>query len=136
MDDSITSNDVLLRFDEPTTTRAVVLEDDGRVAYAYLLDHEEVVGDVWLYNVAEPPDLVDWNDASQMPFLNPKSFCKAESGFRLTQQSAVECAWFPKGVMVSINGVLIARLEVGAKPGWSRLATRSGPLAKPLESKA
>jgi hypothetical protein len=134
VDDSKTSNDVLLRFDESGTDRAVVLEDDGRVAYAYLLDHENVVSDVWLYNVADTPNVVDWNDESQMPFLNPQSFCKTETAPRLTQRASIECIWFDEGVEVVVNGVLVARLKPGAKPGWSRLALRPGPLAKPLES--
>ena len=134
MDDSKTSDEVLQRFDEAGTGRAVVLEDDGRVAYAYLLDHEKVVCDVWLYNVAAAPNAVDWNDESQMPFLNPQKFCKVEVVPRLAQQSSVECVWCEEGVEVIIDGVLMARLEPGAKPGWSRLALRPGPLAKPLES--
>jgi len=136
VDDSRMSNEVLLRFDDAGSGRALILEDDGRVAYAYLLDNEKLVGDVWLYNVIEAPITVNWDDESQMPFLNPRQFCRSESIPRLQQQSIVECAWFDKGVEVTIDGTLIARLESGAKPGWSRLARQPGPLAKPLGSNA
>jgi hypothetical protein len=44
--------------DEPGGDRQVVLEDDGRVAYAYLLERDAIVADVWLYNIGEDP--VDW----------------------------------------------------------------------------
>ena len=136
MGDSRTSSGVLLRFDEPSASRSVVLEDDGRVAYAYLLDEEAIVGDVWLYNVAETPDSVDWKDQSKMPFLNPRSLCKSEDVPRLDPNSSIFCRWSKSGVEIAIDGVLMARLKHGAKPGWSRLALRAGPLAKPLESGA
>jgi hypothetical protein len=55
----------------------VVLEDDGRVAYAYLKDHGAIVADVWLYNVAEAPDQNHWRDKSNLPFLNPGKYCTA-----------------------------------------------------------
>lgn len=132
MDDLKTNDDVLLRYNEPGTGRAVVLDDDGRVAYAYLLDREAVVSDVWLYNVTDTPNVVDWNDESQMPFLNPQNLCKAEAVPRLSRQSPVNCIWTKEGVDVVINDVLMARLKPGAKPGWSRLARLPGPLANPL----
>ncbi|MDI1432822.1 hypothetical protein [Polyangium sorediatum] len=135
MDDSTKSNEVLLRFDHPDGSLAVVLDDDNRVAYAYLLEDEEVVGDVWLYNVMEAPDTVNWEDSSPMPFLNPRDYCKSEKVRRLTPQSAVQCAWFDAGVEVSIDGIRWARIERGSKPGWSRLAAQPGPLAIPLEAR-
>jgi hypothetical protein len=131
--DSKADEGVLLRFDEAGTGRALILQDDGRVAYAYLLVREELVGDVWLYNVAPAPEDADWKDPSKLPFLNPRSFCRAETMPRLDQKDDVKCVWLEAGVEVNLNGVRIARLEVGAKPGWSRLALRPGPLAKPLE---
>lgn len=135
MGDSTTTRDeVVLRFDDPRSSRAVVLEDDGRVAYAYLLEDQRIVSDVWLYNVANAPISVDWTDRSAMPFLNPRDLCRAESFERLTPHAAVECRWSADAVEVLIKGVLMARLERGAKPGWSRLASKRGPLAIPLES--
>ncbi|HEU4408221.1 MAG TPA: hypothetical protein VFS43_23365 [Polyangiaceae bacterium] len=132
MADSRVPSDLLLRFDAPDGRRAVVLEDDGRVAYAYLLQEESVVGDVWLYNVAEAPTAVDWKDRSAMPFLNPKKFCAQANVPRLSETSKVECRWRESGVDVSVNGLLIARIDRGSKPGWSRGAGLAGPLAKPL----
>jgi hypothetical protein len=133
--DSKTSDEVLLRFDDSGTGRAVVLEDDGRVAYAYLLDREDVVSDVWLYNVSATPKVVNWDDLSQAPFLNPQQFCKPETAPRLDKHSTIECVWSDDGVEVTINGTMMARLEAGTKPGWSRLASCPGPLARPLNSK-
>ncbi|MEL6732644.1 MAG: hypothetical protein AAFP83_16055, partial [Bacteroidota bacterium] len=35
---------------EKNPAYAVVIEDDQKVAYAYLLHQGKIVGDVWLYN--------------------------------------------------------------------------------------
>lgn len=127
------SDDLALRFDAPEGGRAVVLEDDGRVAYAYLLDDEKIVADVWLYNVAPTPDEPEWRNPSRMPFLNPLGFC-APHAFRLSRQTSVECRWLGDGtVEVVFDRVLFARLRHGSKPGWSRFAAQPGPLAKPLD---
>jgi hypothetical protein len=105
VDDSVISEGFLLRIDDAESDRAIVLEDDGRVAYAYLIIEGQMVGDVWLYNVSPAPDVVDWKDASKIAV----------------------------GAEVRIGGILMARLEIGSKPGWSRLALCAGPLARPLE---
>jgi hypothetical protein len=132
VEDSTRNDDTILRFNAPGSNLAVVLEDDGKVAYAYLLEDEAVVSDVWLYNVAEAPALVDWNDPDGPPFLNPREFCRDEQIPRLGQSSAVRCTWLDRSVEIVIDGVLVARLQPGTKPGWSRLAARPGPLAQPL----
>jgi hypothetical protein len=123
---------VVLRAAAPDGRRALVIEDDGRVAYAYLLDEDAVVGDVWLYNVADTPEQVDWRDQEAMPFLNPRRYCRKETVDRLREDSIVVCEWSSQGVSVTVDGVRLARLEHGAKPGWSRFAALSGPLAKVL----
>lgn len=126
------TSEVLLRFDEPDGNRSVVLEDDGRVAYAYLLEGDSVAGDVWLYNVGEDPDAVDWRDRSAMPFRNPARYCTGETLPRLRADSEIDCSWSDQGVTVSIDGSVWARLKKGSKPGWSRAARLDGPLARPL----
>jgi hypothetical protein len=88
---------------------------------------------VWLYNVGSSPETVDWSDPSNMPFPNPSAFCKDETIPRLTEDSIVECAWSDSGVEISVNGLLLARLEPGSKPGYSRLALRSNAVAKRLQ---
>jgi len=132
VEDSRRNDGALLRFDAPDANVAVVLEDDGKVAYAYLLESETVTADVWLYNVAETPHAVDWQDQAGMPFLNPREFCKDEQVPRLREDAKVNCKWLERGVEVSIDDVLVARLKHGSKPGWSKLAARPGPLANPL----
>jgi hypothetical protein len=132
--DSTTNEGVILRFAEPGGSRSVVLEDDGAVAYAYLLEQGDVVADVWLYNVANAPETVDWKDRTAMPFLNPRRYCKQHHVVpRLSEDSIVTCKWSLRGVDVLIEGDRIACLEQGAKPGWSRFAALAGPLARPLD---
>jgi len=136
VDASTTSEGFLLRIDDADSGRAVVLDDDGRVAYAYLISNEKTVGDVWLYNVAETPETVDWKDSSQMPFLNPRKYCRDEAAPRLHSRANVDCTFVEMGVEVRIDGILMARLETGSKPGWSRLALCAGPLARPLREQS
>lgn len=112
---------------------SVVIEDDDRVAYAYLKQLGEIVADVWLYNVIAPPDENTWTDKAQMPFLNPKKYCTQEEFRRITPDVHVTCTLLSEHVEVRVEGQLLARLRPGIKPGWSRLARISGPLAKPLD---
>lgn len=111
----------------------MVLEDDHRVAYAYLLDGERIVADVWLYNVSPSPESEEWSDRSRLPFLNPKPFCLAgETLPRLSIDSEVTCLREGKYVDVKLGDEHVARFKSGVRPGWSKLAAKAGPLALPL----
>ena len=123
---------VVYRFDAPDRDRFVVLEDDGRTAYAYLLAKGDVVSSVWLYNVVDAPILVDWGLDAKLPLLNPRAYCNPAASVRIRSTSQVECTWFASGVEIAIDGLLWACLKQGAAPGWSRGAALAGPLAKPL----
>ena len=117
----------------PDSGMSVIIEDDGRVAYAYLKQHGEIVADVWLYNVVATPDENTWTDKAQTPFLNPRNYCTQEEFRRITPDTQVTCTLASRHVEVRVEGQLMARLSPGIKPGWSRLARISGPLAKPLD---
>lgn len=122
----------LIRFDHVETRRAVVLEDDDQVGYAYLLVDDQIVGDVWLYNVRKPPEVAPWKTEPRpgMPLQNPAQLSRSGCFVpRLTPDAVVELAWDASGVDVTIFGVHSARLEAGKKPGWSRQAAEDGPLA-------
>jgi hypothetical protein len=125
--------EITLRLEDEGSDRAVILDDDGRVAYAYLAVGETMIADVWLYNVLETPEAVDWKDKTQMPFLNPRKFCTAERVSRISEHSVIRCDWSADRVDIFIDERWMARLMPGSTPGWSRLAGRAGPLAKPLE---
>lgn len=124
-------NAKLVRFDSEDGVHAVVIESDDRVAYAYLLEGERIVADVWLYNVAATPETVDWSDREQMPFLNPAPYCMDVAVPDLSND--LRCDWRGEGVEILVAGEVLARLVPGAKPGWSRLARKDGPLAKKLD---
>ena len=53
MADSTTPG-AMIEIADSQTGYAVVIDDDGRAAYAYLRDPQRrIVGDVWLYNVVD-----------------------------------------------------------------------------------
>ncbi|WP_312524538.1 hypothetical protein [Sphingobacterium multivorum] len=55
---------------------AVLIEDDDKVCYAYLLNEERIVGDIWLYNSVPTPSEPEWHKRDNLPFLNPAAFVK------------------------------------------------------------
>jgi len=118
------------------TSYSLIIEDDERVAYAYLMKEEDIIGDIWLYNQIPPPIIVDWEDTDDMPFLNPKEYVK-ECIPPIINENAIELKWTlidnnetVKEVDIYINKKLIAKLSPESKPGWSKVVTKDGPLAK------
>lgn len=119
------------------TSHSVVIEDNGRVAYAYLLQGNEIVGDVWLYNCTEAPDEPLWNDPNKAPYANPAGFAKARLISPAESGSDFEVKWsIVYGKLryadIHLRDKLLARLAPGSKPGWCVLALKDGPLAKVL----
>ncbi|MEQ5777161.1 hypothetical protein J4E05_16685 [Thalassospira sp. NFXS8] len=127
------------KFLNPDSGYSVVFDDDGRVAYAYLLNESEaIVSDVWLYNCCASPSEPEWKDPEKMPFANPVGFVKANEDFSPVKDiSEIRVQWgSSEGAVkanVFIHDELFAILVDGEKPGWSILATKNGPLAKVLE---
>lgn len=118
---------------------SVVIEDDGKVCYAYLMDNKEIAGDVWLYNSSQTPEKVDWSEKDAMPFLNPMEFVDLRRMPKpLNNSSDIKINWNldSGGVLVeatiSISNTLVAKLSPGKKPGWSTVAIKDGPLARRL----
>lgn len=122
-------------FPHPPTGLSCVFEDDGRVAWAWLLGPEgECLADVWLYNrVAAPPELV----LDAPPFLNAAALSRPLGQPFPTRAAEVEVTWTWEGELllaeVRLRGVVLGRLSPGAQPGWSAQALAEGPLALPLE---
>ena len=121
------------------TRYSAVFEDNGTVAYAYLLVDNKIAGDVWLYNDGDPPDSHPWADrSSRPPFANPKEFVRTDR-FQVVQTSdEVRFNWEYAGdgavigVQVWIREQLHARITPGSKPGWCRLAGKDSPVARRL----
>ena len=122
---------MVVESDDPSVV--VALHDDDRVAYAYLIDHDRVVGFVWLYNVLLTPLVPTLPDPRSGPPLNSGYFVNpTRSPPRLTETSAVRCLRLVGGVEIEVDGMLWARLAVGSRPGWSVLVERPGPLGLPF----
>ena len=113
----------------------LAVEDDGKVAYAYLKDRDGIVGDVWLYNRCPTPEDPEWDDRGKIPFANSRAYV-SERGRLETEIDAsdINVDWeFEQGMPVAF--VYIARdlygvVGVGDKPGSARFAIKDGPLAR------
>lgn len=114
----------------------VVVEDDDRVAYAYLLHNGRIAADVWLYNRVPSPQQPPWRQPrGEMPFLNSAHHVNDNDAVRSPAPDAVSVSWTDPTdpepqITVSLDNQPIAWLAPGTKPGWSALAKRDGPLAK------
>jgi hypothetical protein len=132
----------LAKFHDERSGYSVVFDDDGRVAYAYLLDQQgSIVGDVWLYNRCDTPLEPEWAEPSELPFANPFEYVKGVKDFApVNDASEVKVEWnlSPNGLSsrIFIRGELFGVLIEGATPGWSVLAAKSGPLAKVMEGES
>jgi hypothetical protein len=135
--DSTTSR--ILEFRKPDNGWTVVLEDDGKVCYAYLRSAEgNTTSDVWLYNRAETPELPEWKQPAALPFRNPKAYVVEWSPPTDLRSADARVRWFdsPNGAaaQVWLWRELFGVLRSGARSGWSKLAVRAGPLALPLSA--
>jgi hypothetical protein len=118
-----------------------VVEDNGRVAYAYLIREGKMIGDLWLYNQAETPIEPEWRDRTKMPFLNPIAFVDTSTMAQpLQSEDDLEAEWevgadgVATRVRLYLYGCLYGVLAPAAKPGWSVAVVKDGPLAKLLSS--
>lgn len=129
---------MLLEFRNDELEAKVVFDDDGKTGYAYLIVGEKVVGDVWLYNVGEPPQRPEWPERDKMPFANPAGFVSKEDFEPIVDPDEIAVDWeggsggLPQ-VSIFLKGTKHALLRPGAKPGWCRLAIKPSPVAKPLD---
>jgi hypothetical protein len=129
---------ILVRFDCDDLPFGVVIDDDDRVAYAYVLENEKIVGDVWLYNVVPAPYEPEWTDRSKLPFLNPQEF-SYEGASPINEETQLDVVWIRNQdtlvrAEIYLAKQLLAVVAPGATPGWCRNARKSGPLARVLEA--
>ena len=117
---------------------SVVIEDNGRVGYAYFLSKSgAVVGDVWLYNRCKAPLSPEWIDRNKAPFANPVGFANEDNVFTLPESAdELEIRWSNSTSVlragIYLRGLLIAELAEGLKPGFALAASKDGPLAMVL----
>jgi hypothetical protein len=118
---------------------ALMIEDNGKVGYAYLLDADgHICGDVWLYNRGLAPLEPEWNDIEKAPFANPMPYIINTDAFSPpSSASDFSVEWESQGdhwtASVLLRLKLIAKVTSGSNPGWAALASRDGPLAKVLK---
>ncbi len=117
---------------------SIIIEDDDRVGYAYLLHDKNIIGDVWLYNRATTPVSSNW-DKNEMPFLNPAPFIK-DINFEIPKSiEEFDFEWMGNEkndllkVNIYIKKKLTAIIAPGSKPGWSINVKKDGPLAQILK---
>jgi hypothetical protein len=115
---------------------SAVFDDNGKVAYAFLLYQEQIVTDVWLYNVAPTPEEFGHD---QPPHLNIKGYAKDETYPRIEREDEIEFRFItPNGlrslcVELYLRGELFAKLVPDQVPGWSKMAAEDSDLARALK---
>lgn len=120
----------------PSGQDAVVIEDDGRVAYAYLVKARKIVAAVWLYNRCEC-DEAEWTGERPPPFANSKRYTIGEAVAPIAGAHEVDVDWGERPApraSIRIRGQLWATLNEGDRPGRRRLAKRASPIARPLDA--
>lgn len=104
---------------------SVIIDEDNSTVYGYLMCDEEIVSDVWLYNIRNSPDFVDWDDPELMPFPSPIGLSRPDSEIvRIIDPSLIKVQWgYSKlnTIQASIYyaNILLAVLFEGEFPGIS-----------------
>lgn len=125
----------LTEFSDDVSGLRLVIEDNGRVCYGYLISPEGIIGDVWLYNRGAPPREPEWDNPERAPFANPANLSKENLPYVIPNSSdAFKVHWeeIEGGSMarIYIDEVLGGILAPGDKPGQSAAACADGPLAR------
>jgi hypothetical protein len=126
--------DYCTQFTSDNSTFSIIIEDDGRGCYGYLLEEGKIIADVWLYNTQETPEDMPWSEAFPLPFLNQKSYVDQKRMLKIEDENDAQVEWSFDGMNlryadIYIREELIARLNCYAKPGWSTRVLKDGPLA-------
>jgi len=129
-----------LRFEAPDGGLSLVVEDDGRVAYAYLHRANEVVAHVWIYNRCPASSDPEWDDPSKLPFANSSEYM-SEDGYVMgpVDRGDVVVTWESDEsgadpvAYIYLFEDLVAVIGVGDKPGYARFAIKDNPLAQVMD---
>jgi hypothetical protein len=125
-------------FYNETDKHSLIIDDNGKVSYAYLLNGEEIIADVWLYNQAKTPHSGTWDSLDEIPFLNTIEYVNENLTIKpLSDPKDILIKWEFENdnleqVSIFIQDKLSAILKPGSKPGWSICAKKDGPLARVL----
>lgn len=119
---------------------SIVIEDDGRVCYAYYIAVSgEIVGDVWLYNRCKAPVSPEWVDSNKAPFANPVEFVHQHELFSVPSgPEDFRVKWLDElsklKAEIFLKDLRIGELAAGSKPGFALAAFKNGPLARAFET--
>ena len=101
-----------IRYTSPDGKSSLVLDDDGKTGYAYLVNVDgEITADCWLYNRGPAPTESEWNSPENMPFANPVEYVepKFQDGFAPPSgEGDVSVGWLEDGAEIFIEGRLFA----------------------------
>jgi hypothetical protein len=129
----------LAKFSSPSGRRAVFVEDDGRVCYAYMLDERgKICGDVWLYNRCQTPAEPEWNERENAPFVNPAAFSCQDSDFRLPSSiEDISVEWIEagdaQGARIYLFSRYFAKWSMEPNLAGRYWQQKDGPLAQVLK---
>ncbi len=131
----------VLKSDYSDSGPSIVIEDDGRVCYAYYISSEgKILGDVWLYNRCIAPAEPEWKSSVQAPFANSRDYVRENIGFKLPLNgSDVGLEWVrvEDGLeaRIFVDQLLIGVVGEGLKPGFALAAAKDGPLARHMRDR-
>ncbi len=115
---------------------SIIIEANGIVLYAYLLEEEEIVSDVWLYNFNQVPRKTKWDSVDDLPFENISHLIKPLSEqvvFRQFHEDDIK--WVFKNslldrVEIIKDEIIFCQMQPNKAPGYSCNALQSGALAR------
>jgi len=128
--------EIIICCDSGDGRTSALFEDNGDVAYCYILVDGTFRSDVWVYNRKPAPLGEPWKEGVEPPYLNPAGYA-LEMEALPSSAADVSIEWRTKAhdspvALVKIGGRLSATVSAHCKPGCARLARRPGPLAKML----
>ena len=134
----MTKVDIFFSAKHPETNETVVVEDDGRVCFAYWWSAErKVQSSLWLYNRLPAPDSFDLSPDQTAP-LNISRLVDADAAasFRMpVSEDEISVLWTNQNeAEISVCGILVGVLSAVEGSGRALLALTDGPLAKPFLS--
>jgi hypothetical protein len=135
-----TEENIIVEFKNMVYSMSAIFEQDSRVAYAYLLEQEEFVSDVWLYNVDYTPQHPEWKDRlCDMPFRNSVQYVSSLVFKPVIDSSEIHVKWIENNdgtilVNIFVRGELMGILQKDCKPGWSKMASSDSPISKVLRA--
>ena len=116
---------------------SVVVEVQTNMATAYFCSNDEIIGDVWLFNIGGTPELPPWKQGGEPPYQNSKDFCYPhniklpilESDFRAIFSEPEDPN---QTVGIYFRGKLVGILADGWLPGKSSFAKEDSAVARKM----